>query len=213
MDVLRKVKKVITEAGRYVWENNKELGGVLPDLTGGLRSMFSYKGLTFGAFLEFQVGGQFHSVTRMFNAYSGLGLETVGTNDKGNPIRDEVAAGGGVKVEGVLADGTPHTAYVDAQTYFSNNLFALNENWIYDASYLKLRELSLGYSIPKRVLGDLPIQNASISLIARNLWLIHANVDGIDPSEISPGSNGYVFQENGILPGVRSIGLNLKVGF
>jgi TonB-linked SusC/RagA family outer membrane protein len=206
-------EKIITEAGRYVWENNKELGGVLPDLTGGLRSMFSYKGLTLGAFLEFQVGGQFHSVTRMFNAYSGLGLETVGTNDKGNPIRDEVAAGGGVKVEGVLADGTPHTAYVDAQTYFSNNLFALNENWIYDASYLKLRELSLGYSIPKRVLGDLPIQNASISLIARNLWLIHANVDGIDPSEISPGSNGYVFQENGILPGVRSIGLNLKVGF
>ena len=206
-------EKIITEAGRYTWVNNKELGGVLPDLTGGFRSMLNIKGVNIGAFLEFQVGGQFHSVTRMFTAYSGLSSETVGLNDKGNPIRDEVAAGGGIRVDGVLADGTPHTAYVDAQTYYSSYLFAMNENWIYDASYLKFRELSVGYSLPRKMLSNSPFQSVNLSLIARNLWLIHANVDGIDPSEISPGSSNYVFQENGILPGVRSIGFNLKLGF
>lgn len=206
-------EKIITEAGRYVWQNNKELGGVLPDMTGGLRSILNYKGLSLGAFVEFQAGGRFHSVTNMFIAYSGLSKETVGLNDKGNPVRDEVSAGGGVRVDGVLADGTPKTVYVDAQTFYSDIMFAMNEHWIYDASYVKLRELSLGYTIPKKILGNLPVQNASISLIARNLWLIYSNVPGIDPSEISPGSNQYVFQENGILPGVRSLGVNLKVGF
>lgn len=206
-------QKVITEDGRYLTENNKDLGGLLPDFTGGLMNTFSIYGFDVSAFIEFQQGGQFHSVTRMFNAYSGLGPETVGNNDKGNPIRNPVDQGGGVKVDGVLADGTPFSTYRDAQTLYSNDLFANNEHWMYDASYVKLREVRVGYNFPQSLYRGTPIQRLNLSLIARNLWLIHSNVDGIDPSEIPPGSSQYVFQENGILPGVRSIGVNLKVGF
>ncbi|MEL6591701.1 MAG: SusC/RagA family TonB-linked outer membrane protein [Bacteroidota bacterium] len=205
-------QRIVNENG-YVFENNKTLGTLLPDFTGGFRNTLVFKGVELTAFVEFQKGGSFHSVTKMFNAYSGLSEETVGMNDKGFPLRDPVDQGGGVKVEGVTAEGETAEYYVEAQSYFSGNLFALNERWIYDQSYVKLRELRVGYTIPKKLLGSSPIQDLSLAVIGRNLWLIHSNVDGIDPSEISPGSNGYVFQENGILPSTRSIGVNLRLGF
>lgn len=204
--------KVINEDGSFVRENNKYLGSILPDWTGGVRSIVDWNNFSINAFIEFQVGGQFYSVTKMFNAYSGLSSETVGLNDKGNPVRDPVDQGGGIRVDGVLADGTPATVYRDAQSHFKG-LYGFIENWLYDASYVKFRELSVGYTFPKKVLQKTPIQNLKLSLVARNLWLIHSNVDGLDPSEIPPGSSQYVFFEDGQLPGVRSLGLNLRVGF
>ena len=206
-------QKIISEDGLYVKQTNQELGGFLPDFTGGFRNTFNIVGFNIGAFVEFQIGGQFQSVTKMFNAYSGLSDETTEINDRGKNVRDPLEEGGGVKVSGVLENGTPHTAYVDPQSLYSDNLFALNEHWMYDASYVKLREVSIGYSLPKALYANIPIERISISLIGRNLALLHSNVEGIDPSEISPGANQYVFQENGILPGVRSLGVNLKLGF
>ncbi len=203
---------IISEDGSYIIEQNKDLGSVLPDFNGGIRNTFSFAGITLGAFLDFQMGGKFHSITRMFNAYSGLALETVGNNDKGVPVRDAVADGGGIKVEGVLEDGTAHAAYVDPASHFPG-MFGLHERWVYDASYLKLRELSLGYNIPKRLYEKTRIQNVNLSLVARNVWLISSQIDGIDPSEVTPSTNGLVFVETGILPSVRSIGFNLKLGF
>ena len=204
--------RIVDENG-YVKEDNKELGGFLPDWTGGFRNTFVFKGFELTGFVEFQVGGQFHSVTKMFNAYSGLSTETVGLNDKGNPVRDPLDQGGGVRVSGVDADGNAAEYYVESQNFWSGNMFANNEAWLYDQSYVKLRELRAGYTFPKSWYQKLPIQNVNLSVIARNVWLIFSNVDGIDPSEISPGSNAYVFQENGILPGVRSIGANLRLSF
>jgi hypothetical protein len=203
---------VITENGAYVFEPNKDLGGILPDWTGGFRNTLNWKGFNLSTFVDFQIGGQFHSTTILFNDYSGLGKATVGLNDKGNPIRDAVDAGGGVRVDGVLEDGTPHTVYVDAQTYFGG-LFSLHEAHIFDASFVKLREVSLGYSFPSSLFGNSPVQSLRLSVIGRNLWLIHSKVDGIDPSEILSGNNQYVYAEGGQLPGVRSIGLSLNVGF
>lgn len=203
---------VIGEGGDYQFNLNQNLGSFLPDWTGGIRNTFSYKNFELGAFIDFQVGGQFHSITKMFNAYSGLGIETVGDNAQGNPLRDAPDAGGGILVSGVLDDGTPHEVYVEAQEYYGG-MFALHERWIFDASYVKLREVNLAYRLPKKILANTPVNNLSVGLMVRNLWLISSSVPGIDPSEISPGSNAYVFQENGILPGVRTIGVNVKVGF
>lgn len=204
---------IIEEDGTYVAEHNKDLGGTLPKFTGGFRNMFSFHGLTLGALIDFQAGGQFHSITKMYNAYSGLAEETAGLNDKGNPVRDPVTEGGGILVEGVLENGTAHSVYVDAQDLYKANLFAFHERWIYDASYVKLRELSLGFAIPEKLLSLLPIERLSFSIVGKNLWLLSSKVDGIDPSEITPGTNGYIFQENGILPSVRSFGFKLNVGF
>ncbi len=222
---------VIDEAGRYVVTSNKDLGSILPDYTGGVLNTLNYKGFELRAMVDFQVGGKFFSVTRMFNAYSGLGIETVGNNALGNPVRDPLTdqtgkaidgssilaseAGsnsGGVLVEGVSESGEELSVLVEPQTFYGR-MFGLHERWLYDASFVKLREVSLGYEIPKKALGNMPVQNLKVSLFGRNLWLIHSKVDGIDPSEVLPGSNNIVFEERGGLPGVRSIGARITVGF
>ena len=203
---------VINEDGSYVVERDKYLGGFLPDITGGWTNTIQYKGFQLGAFIDFQIGGNFTSRTKSLNNLSGLGIETVGLNDKGNPIRDAIEEGGGIKVEGVLEDGTPHDVYVDTRTHF-RGLNSITEASIFDATYFKLRELSVGYQFPKKWIDNTPFQQLNVSLIARNVWLIHSNVEGIDPSEISPGSNPFQFIEFGILPSVRTLGFNLKAGF
>lgn len=221
--------KVITEGGRYVIDTNKDLGSILPDFQGGLLNTFTIGNFSINAMIDFQAGGQFFSVTKMFNAYSGLGEDTVGDNALGNPVRDPVLnssgeavtsvlrgdaapGSGGVLVEGVSESGEPLSVLVDAVSYYGR-LFGVHERWMYDASYIKLRELSIGYTLPKAKLGNLPIQSIGFSLIGRNLLLIDSNVEGIDPSEILPGSNNLVFEERGGLPGVRSFGARLNVTF
>lgn len=204
-------KPIIDEDGFYVQQQNKDLGTTLPKFTGGFNNTFRYKNWDLTAFIEFQAGGQFYSVTKMFNNYSGLGEETAGLNDKGNPVRDAVDAGGGIRVDGVLEDGTEATRYVDAYEY-NSSLFGMHERWIYDASYVKFRELRLGYNLPGKLLLKTPFHTANIALIAKNLWLIHSNVEGLDPSEFGSGANGYAYFESGQLPGVRSFGFNIKLG-
>ncbi|MCB0557382.1 MAG: SusC/RagA family TonB-linked outer membrane protein [Lewinellaceae bacterium] len=230
-------RTIITPSGGYVVTSNKNLGSILPEYTGGVLNTLNFKGFTLRAMVDFQVGGQFFSTTRMFNAYSGLGIETVGNNALGNPVRDPIVdasgnvivdadgapvsnaplsevgpASGGVLVEGVSESGEELSVLVDPVSYYGS-LFGVHEKWLYDASFVKLREVSIGYTIPKKALGNLPVQSLNFSIIGRNLWLINSNVDGIDPSEILPGANNIVFEERGGLPGVRSIGAKLTVGF
>jgi hypothetical protein len=159
----------------------------------------------------------FHSVTKMFAAYSGLSSETVGNNDKGNPMRDPVAEGGGLTFGGVFADGTPNNIYVPADTYYKS-LFALHEAWMYDATFIKMRELRIGYNLPASILEKTGfLKGASIALVANNPWLIHTKVDGIDPSEISGDTvearNNGSWVESGNLPGTRSFGVDLRLKF
>jgi hypothetical protein len=125
-------------------------------------------------------------------------------------LRDPVADGGGVHVFGVDATGKAVDYYVDGQTYFhqfrNNNI---SENSIYDLTFVKLRELSLGYKIPVEKLGiGKYVRTAIFSVVSRNPWLIYTKNKGFDPSEIS-----NVYGEDGQLPGTRSVGVNLKLGF
>ena len=188
------------------------LGSVLPDYTGGVQNTFTvFKNFVFNINIDYQVGGKFFSLSDMWGAYSGLLARTAVLNDKGNPIRDAVADGGGVKITGVDEKTKAEvTKYVDAQTYFhtitDRNIF---NDYVYDLTFVKLRELSMGYRIPVSKLGiGKYIQNATFSVVARNPWLIYAKTRDFDPSEITS-----VFGENGQLPGTRSMGVNLKIGF
>lgn len=83
----------------------------------------------------------------------------------------------------------------------------MNENWIYDKTYVKLREVSFGYKLPSRFLGKF-VKSASISVIGRNLLLVYSAIGGgIDISETET-----MWYEGGQLPPVRSVGLNLRLG-
>lgn len=188
-----------------------DFGSALPDFTGGFINTLSYKGINVQFNIDYQSGGKFFSLSDMWGTFSGLTARTAGVNDKGIPVRDPVEEGGGVHVVGVTEDGEAVDTYVGAQDYyhqFYNSNIA--DPHIYDLSFVKLRELSIGYQIPVKSLGSVGnvLKSASISLVGRNLWLISTNVKDFDPSEIAQG-----FGENGQLPSVRSYGFNLKLGF
>jgi len=178
-----------------------------------LISNLSYKGFDLGFSLEYQAGGKFFSLTEQWGGYSGLFNFSAGLNDKGKNVRDEVADGGGVHVVGVssIDEKTIVDIYVPAKDYyknFYNNQIA--EPYIHDLSFIKLREVSLGYHIPVSKIGNLSryFQGAHFSLIARNPWLIYSDSEHFDPSEVV-----NTYGEDGQFPGVRGLGFNLKLNF
>ncbi|MES2003213.1 MAG: SusC/RagA family TonB-linked outer membrane protein [Bacteroidota bacterium] len=203
---------VLTSAGLYQRDPTPGyMGSVLPDYTGGVQNTFSYKNFTLSINIDFQKGGKFASLTDTWGTYSGLTERTAAINDKGMNVRDDVAAGGGVHVSGVDATGKPVNYYVAAYDYFHQtvDVSQIQDRNIYDLTFIKLREVSLGYNINvKKLKLDKVLQNARLSLFATNYWLIYSQTKDFDPSEIS---NSY--GENAQYPGTRSLGINLKVGF
>jgi hypothetical protein len=88
-----------------------------------------------------------------------------------------------------------------------------NKRFVYDASYVKLREASIGYNLPKSVLANTAIRDAKISIVGRNLWIIHKNLPYADP-EAGTG-NGLASKGNsiGVLPTTRDIGIDITLKF
>ncbi|MDG1823890.1 MAG: SusC/RagA family TonB-linked outer membrane protein [Flavobacteriaceae bacterium] len=208
---------ILDEDGSFVYDTNEKLGSILPDFTGGFLSTIQYKDFYLNLGFDFQSGGLFYTTTNMFAYYSGLHIDTVGNNDKGKPVRDAIDAGGGYHVVGVTEDGSPVDIYMESQSW-GGRYFGTHDEWLYDASYLKLRQLRLGYSLPSKFLESSFINNVDVSIIGNNLLLLYSNIKhgGLDPSEIEgTGSiaGEYRQAEGGQLPPTRSIGLNVKLNF
>ncbi|NBB18148.1 SusC/RagA family TonB-linked outer membrane protein [Runella sp. CRIBMP] len=200
-------KRVVDANGFYIVDDQKSLGSVLPTFKGGFLNSFTYRNLSLRVNTDFIVGGRFFSTTRMFNAYAGLAAETAGLNELGNPKRDPVSKGGGVLLDAVTQDGKPNTTRVETQELYEDKFFALNDQWTYDQTYVKLREVALGYNLPKSLLSRVKVKSANISFIVRNPLLIYSAVGGgLDISE-----SETFWTEGGQLPPVRSFGLNLRL--
>ncbi len=197
------------------WERGveKEVGNVQPDLTGGFSTSFRYKNLTFNASLDFTIGGQLVSWTNMWGAGSGVLASTAKINNRGVNEREPVATGGGVYMEGVDADGNPLSGYVDAYRYYHYLAYYNDDNWIYDKTYVKLREVSLRYDIPGKILkkAGIGLTNASVALVATNPWLIYSACPNIDPSEIAGVSYNYL--EGGQALSTRTFGFSINLTF
>jgi TonB-linked SusC/RagA family outer membrane protein len=202
---------VLDGSGLWVKSDAPEyLGSVLPDYTGGIQNSFSYKNWSLSINIDFQKGGKFASLSDFWGTFSGLTERTGALNDKGKNVRDDVAAGGGVHVFGVDGTGKAVDYYVAASDYFQQTYSSgILDNNIYDLTFVKLREVNLGYQFDVKKLGlSKVLQSARLSVTGTNLWLIYSQTKDFDPSEIS---NSY--GENGNFPGTRSIGVNLRVGF
>jgi TonB-linked SusC/RagA family outer membrane protein len=191
------------------------LGNVQPDWNMGIGNRLTWKGLSLYALIDIQQGGDIYSVNTKYGQATGVYEETAGLNDKGNPQRDLVADGGGnIFADAVFEDGTPNDVYVEAYRwgrywYYSNSPTA---RYVFDASYVKLRELSLSYSLPSAVLGDSFIRGVDISLVGRNLWIISKNVKHFDPEVILTAGNNQGI-EQGAYPSVKTVGVNVKLNF
>lgn len=200
--------------GLYITgDANYDWGSIVPKITGGLQNLFTYKNFVVNASLDYQFGGRFFSLTESWGMYSGDIDYTAANNDRGKSVRDPVTNGGGVHVKGVSSvDGkTPIDMYVDGFTYFHQFYGAqIAEPFVHKLSFVKLREISLGYNLPVKKWGFSSkfVQSATVSVVARNLWLIYSASRNFDPSEISD-----VYGENGQLPATRSLGANLSFTF
>ena len=186
-----------------------EEGSFQPDWTGGFSTNFRYKNFRLAANFDFMVGGKMLSVTNMYAVSSGMSKETALLNDKGINEREPVTKGGGVRVEGVDEQGNPVTCYMNAYYYYNYKKYDLGEQ-IWDRSYLKMREVSLSYDVPRALLkkAGVGLSNASVSFVASNPWLIYSACPNIDPSE-----SGSSWREGGQVGSTRSFGLTVKLGF
>ena len=190
-------------------------GTVLPDYTGGFLNTFRIFGFDLSAMIDFQDGGLFFSRSQMLAVRTGQHEISAAINDKGKNIREPIADGGGIRVDGINATTKqPVTAYVDAKDYFGVVGRRVYDDWLYDASYIKLREVRLGYSFDKSKLGNLPFSSVNLALIARNPAMLWQNAPkGIDPSENSTGSQSISWYESGQANTVRGYGINLSINF
>ncbi|MBO9613485.1 MAG: SusC/RagA family TonB-linked outer membrane protein [Dyadobacter sp.] len=200
-----KGQKIVDEEGVYVRsDDQKVLGSVLPSFTGGVINAFRYKGFNLSALIDFQKGGSFFSTTQMFGRETGILEETaIGS------IRED-----GIIAEGVKEDGTPNDVVISAQDHFlSNGGDNINSVDVIDASYIYLREINLGYSLPKEWVSKTPFSKVRVSLTGRNLWLIKSNSKHVDPTAITNSISNWQGLEGGALPSVRSMGVNVSFGF
>jgi len=179
------------------------LGRGVPPFTVGLSNDFRYKGFSLGFLLDGKFGGVLYTSTNAYATNYGLHRRTV----EGG-VRES-----GVTVTGVDENGNAFERNIPAQEYFQGTAFTLTEDFVSSADFIKLRQLTFGYSLPQRLLAGTPLQSASLSLVARNLLLIYSEVDNVDPeSSYSVAGNAQGLENFGVPP-TRSFGLNLMVRF
>ncbi|WP_329904113.1 SusC/RagA family TonB-linked outer membrane protein [Porphyromonas pogonae] len=197
-------------------------GSSQPKYTGGLSTGITWKDLSLRASLDFSVGGKMASVTNMWGEGAGLLKTTVGQNNRGGEIRGDWTKDGGVPISGVqeVKDAAgkityvPVEGYVDAYRYFSELKPNVWKNYLYNATYMKLRELAISYQLPKRLLSKTPIKAASLSLVASNPWLIYSSIPNVDTSEtVASAAAGNSFIEGGQTVSTKSIGFTVSLNF
>ncbi len=206
-------QKVVGSNGRYLKTstNNVTIGNVNPNWISGITNKFFYKNLSLSFLIDIRKGGNVFSTDMYYGLATGLYEETAGNNDLGNPIRSTIANGGGFIREGVTQDGKPNTTRVEAYNYGAYGYrYSPDKAFVYDAGYVKLRELSIGYSLPQKMFANKFVKGIDISLIGRNLWIIHKNLPYADPED-SFGAGNLQGIQTGSYPTTRTIGLNVKL--
>jgi len=193
-------QKIIGETGVPLRGSAKEvLGHYTPDWIGSLRNEFRFRGAHMSFLLDTRQGGQIFSVTHMFGRYAGVLEETLAG-------REEDLVIPGVRIVG--NDTIANTVGVDGESYWGG-LYNLHEAHITDASFVKLREVVLGYNVPSTMSRRLGISGMNISLVGRNLKL-WTDTPHIDPETAFDASNAQGF-EFGQFPSARSWGFNISV--
>ncbi len=205
-----------TDSGEIIFENglpkknNSQLaviGNITPDWTGGANFTFKYKNFDLSTLLDAKMGGDVFSMSYMWGRYAGTLEESL------------IGRETGVVGNGVISDGNggyvQNNVVVDAKSFnqYAYNYSNFTESGVFDASYVKLRQVILGYSMPKAWLKGTNIQDFKFSVVARNLAILYKNTPHIDPETAFSSGNGTQGQEFGQLPSARSIGFNINVKF
>lgn len=184
------------------------LGNIQPDFLAGISNTFTYKGLSFSFRLDTKWGGMLFSRTRDLMQFAGTDPLTTYNDRKAFVIPNSVKEdGSGGYIE--------NTTKVNAETYWTdqNTLRGYNNSLI-DASYIKLREVNLSYSFPKKWINATPFGSVQIGIVGRNLWLWTPEENTYVDPEMNTFGNGNVQGYDWTsYPSVRSIGGNIRMTF
>ena len=209
--------KLVNEtSGEYIKTDKSDhvIGNANPEWQAGLNNSFSYKNIRLSFLIDVQKGGSIFSLDQYYGLATGLYEETAFINDLGNPVRNTLEDGGGFINDGVNDDGSTNETRIRADRYgaFGYRRGLPDKAFVYDASYVKLREVALSYSLPDGLLTKLPFNGITISAVGSNLWIIHKNLPHADP-ESGLGAGNLQGYTAGSLPSTRNYGFNLKLQF
>lgn len=215
--------------------NKKILGKYTPDWTGGISNSFSYKGINLSVLVDASYGGSIFAGTNSTGSYTGVLESTLPGRDAANggltyyypgnnkangsvQLVGTATAPAGVAVyddgmiyNGVTADGKANSKIIPASSYYKSTR-NIEEAYVYDASFVKLREVKLSYTLPSSLIKHIGFAGASVSLVGRNLLILHKNVPNIDPETAFNNGNAQGLEDLG-LPTTRSYGFNINFKF
>jgi TonB-linked SusC/RagA family outer membrane protein len=186
----------------------KTHGSIQPKYLASVLNSFSYKGLTLTFLLDGRKGGMLYSRTRSLQTFVGTDPRTLYNNREAFVVPNSV-------IETTDGKFVPNTVPVaDAQDYWTNYVSANAIDQLIDASFIKLREVSISYRIPKRWIQHWPMSGIQVGLSGRNLFLwTPAENTYVDPEASSFGTGNIQGFEYGTIPSIRSYGANLKLIF
>lgn len=170
-----------------------KLGTVFPKANLAWNNSFSYKGISLNALVTARIGGIVYSATEAY-------MDQYGVSERSALARDN---------GGVLLNGR---TLVDAQTYYTTvgSGGGLPQYYTYSATNVRLQEASIGYTLPRKWLGN--VCDINVSVVGRNLWMIY-NKAPFDPEAVATTGNYYQGIDYFMLPSTRNIGINVKINF
>ena len=193
---------MIGDDGLPLTETDKVIGNMLPDWTGSFGTTLTWKGLSLNALIDVRVGGDFISMTDADATFYGTSERTLAGRDQ-------------MVVDGILAStGQPNNIPVTAESYWSSvgGSNGVAEEFMYSGTYVKMRELSLGWTLPKKWLEPIKLQQVKVSFVARDLFYFYKDAP-INPESAMSYADYYQAFEYGSMPPTRSFGFSLNIKY
>ncbi len=199
---------VVDASGRPLATPDKaHLGNYQPNWTGGLSNSFSYKNFNLRVLVDARFGGQLYSGTDAQMDAAGVSARSLQYRSSGIVVNGVVNAGTAASPNYVK-----NTKKISAEQYWGA-YSGIASNYIYDQTNVRLREASLTYSLPQRLLDRTPLNQVTIGLVGRNLFFFYKKSPNFDPESSFSTSNfaqGVLFDN---LPTTRQVGLDINVKF
>jgi TonB-linked SusC/RagA family outer membrane protein len=197
-------KMYYDDGGPRPTDTISHIGNAIHPVTGGINNSFSYKNFVMSFLIDFKMGGDIYSGTNVRLTSWGYHQQTLEGRD---PAAEKTVSG--VNVEGAPVNLTIPYDEISGYWYEYSRC---SENYIYDASFAKLRQVTFGYNLPKSILDKTPFTYVNVSFVGRNLLLLYDKMENVDPESMYTSGNDQGF-DYFALPHTRSYGFNLRVRF
>jgi TonB-linked SusC/RagA family outer membrane protein len=189
---------------------DQKIGNPNPKYLIGISNSFAYKGLELNVLVDIKEGGDQYSRNLADLQRNGVAAETAAIerlNSDGTPAKPYT-------FDAVTPAGAPNTIPVTAEQYWGNaGKYIAAEGFIYNTSWVRIREASLGYTFDKSFLSKTPFGELTVSVFGRNLFLSSPGYPHLDPEQNVSGVSNSQGLEFNALPQTKSMGVNLKVTF